>query len=894
MVRIDSGVTDANGHQVGGELHFRGGEHVVLGGTEGDDTLTSDLGDDALWGDGGDDYLNGGAGADQVFGGGGNDIIEDTFGDNFLRGERGHDVVSSSRGINLLFGGQGRDALLVGQDAGEAFGGEGNDFILGGSGGDNLLGNEGNDWIEGGEGFDVISGDNSELFFNSTIIGHDVAWGQGNDQDYDLESGDDIALSGIGVQRFEGMFGFDWASAKYDVAGANWDFNIPIFTSVPAEILRDRFDLMEAMSGWKHDDVMLGDDRGGTAGDTDPNASFDDHVLDAAGINRIEGLRAWFDGALETLGGAGATGFRDGNIIMGGAGADTMMGRGGFDILDGDAWLNVRIRIVVDGVEYSAESLNSSQAAAGPFAGKVYALGADGRPDFSAAAFGGRSLTSLLLDRTISPDELSIVREILTAAPGSARDRAIFAGNLDEYEIEGRGAQPPGSGLIQAAYDLDGDGFISVRDLGGNGRAAFDDTDLIRNIEDLQFADQVIAIDRPLGIVVNLALDVQTAPAGLPAIGTTVGQITSEGVTGSFALAAGSSPLFSVTPDGRLIVTGALGSGQSHQLDVTFSAFGFNQTERLQVLTGSGGTNVIAGSVGDDLVYAQSGANVVTGGTGDDVLFGQAGNDQLTGGDGRDILSGGRNNDQIQGGAGDDLILFAWGDGNDVVDGGSGNDFLLARVDNVGDLYIGSAGVDTLDLSAHSTDLSVNLSLATATILGTGTTSALSDRVQTVENLILGGGADVVFGGTTANRLSGSGGNDTLSGAGGNDTLEGDDGNDMLIGGTGLDMLVGGLGDDVFVFATASHSTLAASDVIMDFARAGSAGGDMIDIGDMAGLTFLFVGSAGFTSGGTNQVRVFNNGVDTFVQMDVDTDTAAEAQIRIIGLHDLAASDFIL
>lgn len=997
VVRIDFGVTDANGHQVGGELHFRGGEHVVLGGTEGDDTLTSDLGDDALWGDGGDDYLNGGAGADQVFGGDGNDIIEDTFGDNFLRGERGHDVVSSSRGINLLFGGQGRDALLVGQDAGEAFGGEGNDFILGGSGGDNLLGNEGNDWIEGGEGFDVISGDNSELFFNSTIIGHDVAWGQGNDQDYDLESGDDIALSGIGVQRFEGMFGFDWASAKYDVAGANWDFNIPIFTSVPAEILRDRFDLMEAMSGWKHDDVMLGDNRGGTAGDTDPNASFDDHVLDAAGINRIEGLRAWFDGALETLGGAGATSFRDGNIIMGGAGADVMMGRGGFDILDGDAWLNVRIRIVVDGVEYSAESLNSSQAAAGPFAGKVYALGADGRPDFSAAAFGGRSLTSLLLDRTISPDDMSIVREILTAAPGSARDRAIFAGNLDEYEIEGRGTQLPGSGVIQAAYDIDGDGFISVRDLGGNGRAAFDDTDLIRNIEDLQFADQVIAIDRPLGIAVNLALDVQTAPAGLPAIGATVGQITSEGVTGSFALAAGSSPLFSVTPDGTLVVTGALGSGQTHQLDVVFTSNGLSRTERLQVVTGSGGANTIAGSAGDDLVYAQGGVDVVTGGTGDDVLFGQAGNDQLTGGDGRDILSGGRNNDQIQGGAGDDLILFAWGDGNDVVDGGGGtdrlsitgtsanetltatwngtaltalsgftsitsveqihvdlegsadtlayatgsagvvvdlgagtatgfasiadvanvqtgsgadvlsgndqantlnggggNDYFLARVDDASDLYTGSAGVDMLDLSAYLTDLSVDLSFATATILGTGTTAALSDRVQTVENLILGGGADLVFGSSGANQLRGGGGNDTLSGASGNDTLEGDDGNDMLIGGGGLDMLVGGLGDDVFVFATVGQSTVAASDVISDFAQAGSAGGDVIDIGDMAGLAFQFVGSQGFTSGGTNQVRVFNNGTDTFVQMDTDNDTGAEAQIRILGLHDLAATDFIL
>ena len=161
-----------------------------------------------------------------------------------------------------------------------------------------------------------------------------MAWGQGNDQDYDLESGDDIALSGIGVQRFEGMFGFDWASAKYDVAGVNWDFNIPIFTSAPADILRDRFDLMEGMSGWIHNDTLLGDNRGGTVGDTDAAGSFDDHVLTAVGIDRINGLRNWFDGALETLGGPGATSFRDGNLIMGGAGSDRMMGRGGFDVID--------------------------------------------------------------------------------------------------------------------------------------------------------------------------------------------------------------------------------------------------------------------------------------------------------------------------------------------------------------------------------------------------------------------------------------------------------------------------------------------------------------------------------------------------------------------------------
>ena len=85
---------------------------------------------------------------------------------------------------------------MLGQDASEVFGGEGNDFILGGSGTDFLLGNEGDDWIEGGDGFDAISGENSELFFNSTDHRPRRALGQGDDTDYDAESGDDIMALG--------------------------------------------------------------------------------------------------------------------------------------------------------------------------------------------------------------------------------------------------------------------------------------------------------------------------------------------------------------------------------------------------------------------------------------------------------------------------------------------------------------------------------------------------------------------------------------------------------------------------------------------------------------------------------------------------------------------------
>jgi hypothetical protein len=61
-----------------------------------------------------------------------------------------------------------------------------------------------------------------------------------------------------------------------------------------------------------------------------------------------------------------------------------------------------------------------------------------------------------------------------------------------------------------------------------------------------------------------------------------------------------------------------------------------------------------------------------------------------------------------------------------------------------------------------------------------------------------------------------------------------------------------------------------------------------------SGLAFVFVGSNTFAAGSTSQVRVFTDGTDTFVQLDTDADTGAEAQIRITGVHNLAMEDFLL
>jgi Ca2+-binding RTX toxin-like protein len=497
----------------------------------------------------------------------------------------------------------------------------------------------------------------------------------------------------------------------------------------------------------------------------------------------------------------------------------------------------------------------------------------------------------------------------------------------------------------------------------------------------------------------NLSLRVSTLPGAtaLPGNGATIGELLSDTGAGTFTLQAGSSPLVAVNQDGFLTLTGALGQGQTHTINLRFTApGGAFQDETLVLRSGTTGSNTILGGNLDDIVYAHSGNDSVTGGDGDDVLYGQGGTDTLVGGAGADLLVGGVGNDNIQGGAGNDLIRFAWGDGTDTVDGGTetdvirydgnaaanavtanwngtsvvsmsslasivgvesilldlgdgtdtlgygtsvgnavvnlttgfasgftsalgvdnatggngadnltgnsgantlsggaGVDMLVATVDDVRDVYNGGVGIDTIDYSAYGSGLTIDLALTTAVVTDSGGTAGTSDTVTAIENIIGGLGNDTFFGSGVVNRLSGGDGSDTISGNGGNDLLFGGAGNDVLIGGTGVDQLTGEAGDDVFVFATLTASTVTASDIILDFEGGGDTGGDLIDVRGLAALPFTFIGTDGFAAGSSNQVRYSIQGGETLVFIDTDTDTGAEARIRIAGVVQLEAGDFL-
>ncbi|MFY0736561.1 calcium-binding protein, partial [Aurantimonas sp. NFXS3] len=802
----------------GSYLRFNGGEHVVLGGTAGNDTLIGSFGDDAIWGDAGDDFIQGGQGVDLIIGGAGDDIILDDGDEgNFIKGDEGDDVIANSNGpFDILMGGDGKDVIFVGLDDTEVFGGEGDDFIAGGEGVDFLLGNEGDDWIEGGGGFDTTAGDNSELFFDSTVIGHDVMFAGNDEHDFDAESGDDIMVQGESVMRNEGMFGFDWVSFQGMRLDAYADMRIRIFTTEAQDILRNRFDKVEALSGWNGNDQLFGDDRvapgdaddgiGGATVGANENVFFNDS-LTQAGVDRINGLREFLGDLIDDRPNLsaeeleGIIAFEEGNILIGGAGNDRIEGNGGNDIISGDHWLNVRISI---------HAPSSSEEIATVTTMRHVFDGTDG-----PAEWAGKSLFELLVERTVKPAQMNIVREILLDEnSGASFDTAVFQGNIAEYVIEGFGV----GGLNYS--DQNGDGFIEVRHLdpvAADGiTLGIDGVDYLKGIERLEFADGSI----------NQVEGSNSPPTGSIEISNTEPQA---GETLTILLAGladpdGPNPVaasdLSITWEVEDAFQSAtfvpVGTGPS--LLVTAAMIGLQiravarYTDNAGVLefVSAAPTEIVAGDVapigtnGADVLIGTNGADMINGLGGDDEIFGLRGGDTLDGGAGDDIINGGRGNDTLIGGAGNDILDGGQG-GNDtaVFDGPLAN--FTIEFDPDGNIEVVNAATGEEDLilnieNIQFTDQTITFEEARnlAGIIGTPSGDFLTGTAAD-EFFFAGAGPDTVFAGAGDDTIFGEGGADVLNGEGGADFIDGGNGADTLNGGGGADTLNGGNGDDLLI-----------------------------------------------------------------------------------------------
>ncbi|MCI5049329.1 MAG: M10 family metallopeptidase C-terminal domain-containing protein, partial [Rickettsiales bacterium] len=214
----------------------------------------------------------------------------------------------------------------------------------------------------------------------------------------------------------------------------------------------------------------------------------------------------------------------------------------------------------------------------------------------------------------------------------------------------------------------------------------------------------------------------------------------------------------------------------------------------IEAVTGSFYADTIIGNSDNNYIDGYQGSDSIQGGDGDDTITGEFGIDTIDGGDGFDIavhnytggswifdlvndtasLTGGSaeliyNIEGIVGSTGDDTLLgesdanyLDGDDGDDSISGGDGNDTLAGGVGL--DTFDGGAGVDVVDFSYSGVSWTINLNA------GTAVASSTTETLVSIEGAIGGLDDDTLIGDSTDNVFDGNDGDDLLQGAGGNDS----------------------------------------------------------------------------------------------------------------------------
>lgn len=208
-----------------------------------------------------------------------------------------------------------------------------------------------------------------------------------------------------------------------------------------------------------------------------------------------------------------------------------------------------------------------------------------------------------------------------------------------------------------------------------------------------------------------------------------------------------------------------------------------------------------------------------------DKIFADAGADVIDGAAGDDLIDGGGDDDRLIGAKGDDVL---WGgDGVDQLKGGSGNDQLWGQ--------------------------------------------GLRDKLNG------GDGDDYMVGGSGNDALRGGDGNDTAIGGSGNDLIDGGSAFDKISGGKGADTMTGGDSADIFFFGPKDSPVGAGHDVVTDFVH----GQDLVDLTEYDIQDWAISTSSSF-SGVAHEILIYDGGANTtFVAIDVDGDSAADAFIEL-------------
>jgi uncharacterized repeat protein (TIGR01451 family) len=185
-------------------------------------------------------------------------------------------------------------------------------------------------------------------------------------------------------------------------------------------------------------------------------------------------------------------------------------------------------------------------------------------------------------------------------------------------------------------------------------------------------------------------------------------------------------------------------------------------------------------------------------------LTGGNGNDCLLGGNGNDVLQGGPFNNTIGGGNGNDTYIETPHSGTDILqeDAGSVSNGIASR-----------SGIDTIDLSAFATPMTIDLRQEIA-VQSLGFTLELQDTAggdghASFENLIGGNVQITLFGGSGNDSISAGNGNDLVIVGSGNVSISLGDGNDTVLAGNGNDSVRVGNGADSITLGNGNSTVMA-------------------------------------------------------------------------------------
>ena len=769
----------------------------------------SDIVQKTMNGSGGDDIIAGTIRADVMHGGAGNDVVAGRSGDDVLYGDAGDDVVDGQDGNDVIIGGGGNDLLI---------GGGGNNTYRFGLG-------DGRDTIQ--YVYDPTPGKLNTLAFevgiDASMVKVERVIDNQNFGGYSAlkvtigSNGDQVLVQGFAVSD-DPYAGYNPLQQIIFADGTVWSLN----------------DIVQrTMIGTSSDDAIAGTVRadelhGGAGNDNLGGRDGDDVLYGEAGNDSLSG--------------------ENGNdTLIGGAGNDTLNGGGGnntyrFGLGDGQ-----------DTIQYVYDTtlgkLNTLAFEAGIDASMVSVKRVPDNQNFSGYAtllvtvgtggdqvivqgfavnddprMGHNPLQQITFaDGTVwSLDD--IVQKTMTGAGGDETIAGTIAsdvvrGGAGNDVIGARGGDDVlyGDAGDDALYGESGDdtliggtGNDTLNGGGGNNTYRFglgDGQDTIQYVYDptpgkLNTLAFEAGID-PSMVSVKRVLDNQNFN-GYATLLVTVGAGGDQVIVQGFAVnddpRMGHNPLQQIT----------FADGTVWSLDDIVQ----------KTMTGSGGDDIIAGTVRADVMYGGAGNDVLGGRDGDDVLYGEAGDDMLDAQNGNDTLIGGTGNDTLNGGGGNNTYRFGLGDGQDTIQYvydttpgkintlafEAGIDPSMVSVKRVLDnqnfsgyatllVTVGTGGDQVIVQGfAVNDDPRMGHNPLQQITFADGTVWSLDDIVQ--KTMIGASSDDTIAGTVRADELHGGAGNDNLGGRDGDDVLYGEAGNDSLSGENGNDTLIGGAGDD--------------------------------------------------------------------------------------------------